>query len=255
MTTVLHISDSSPEKVCNFCHMEGHPQAPDGVNPGGTMTGAPYLRGSGMGNLYEEDGAPWDKNYISQTVFGAVPRGETFTNAENIFAYSHGRPAPVAYDWDKGRPSDTSHYPVMVLDTPFIYQGETALAGGGYRGPDSNAGGYNPPPTLDQPYAFNSYDWGATSDAAVTDMMHHQFSCSKCNNPHALRLPMLMITNCLDIRHNTWDENNSSQQNTFTSSAQNCHCYDDSRATQQQKGGWNKITPWQNENINKTAHP
>jgi len=227
--------------------------------------------------LYEEDGAPGDKAYISQTVFGSVPRGETFSNAENIFDYSHGRPVPVAYDWDKGRPSDTSHYPVMVPDTAFIYQGETALAGGGYRGPDSNAGGYNPPLTLDQPYAFNSYDWGATSDAAVTDMMHHQFSCSKCNNPHALRLPMLMITNCLDIRHNTWDDNNSSQQNTFTASAQidiergkyaayyasaqncpsaqNCHCYDDSRATQQQKGGWNKITPWQNENINKTAHP
>ena len=114
----------------------------------------------------------------------------------------------------------------------------------------ANAGGYDPPLTLGQPYAFNSYDWGATSDADTTDVMYHQFSCSKCHNPHASRLPKLMITNCLDIRHNTWDENNSSQQNTFTSSAQNCHCYDDSRATQQQKGGWNKITPWQNESYN-----
>jgi hypothetical protein len=80
-----------------------------------------------------------------------------------------------------------------------------------------------------------------------------------------------MITNCLDIRHNTWDENKSSQQNTFTASAladvdqgkyaayyasaQNCHRYDDSRSTEQLRGGWNKVTPWKNENINNTAHP
>ncbi len=332
--------DTTEKIRCSNCH-DVHDL---NKTPGDTMIGAPYLRGTWMGNPYEEDGAPWNKTYTSQNVFGAVPRGGTaykesggyfidqnnvkpgtttealyptsgwtvqssaglctlchgtdvdamdqltgenlwlgtnghsnsalggsFTNAANIFDYSHGRPAPVGYDWGRSRPSDQNHYPTQVPDTAYMDQGENFLAGGGYRGPDSNAGGYDPPLTDGQPYAFNSYDWGATSDADTTDAMYHQFSCSKCHNPHASRLPKLMITNCLDIRHNTWDENNSSLQNTFTASAladvdsgkyaanyasaQNCHRYDDSRSTQQLKGGWNKVTPWENENINDTAHP
>ena len=101
--------------------------------------------------------------------------------------------------------------------------------------------------------------------------MYHQFSCSKCHNPHASRLPKLMITNCLDIRHNTWDDANSSSQTKYTAgalstvdsgkkaayyaSAQNCHRFDDSRSTTQLKGGWNKVTPWKNKNIGDVAHP
>jgi hypothetical protein len=62
-----------------------------------------------------------------------------------------------------------------------------------------------------QPYAFQNYNWGATVDGATdltgtTDVQYHKFSCSKCHNPHASRLPRLMITNCLDTSHNTWVE-------------------------------------------------
>ena len=98
--------------------------------------------------------------------------------------------------------------------------------------------------------------------------MFHQFSCSKCHSPHASRLPKLMITNCLDIRHNTWDDSMSSQtkytahadytddgtddnyrsdlnkKSAYYESAQNCHRYDGSRSNDQLKGGWNKVTPW-----------
>jgi predicted CxxxxCH...CXXCH cytochrome family protein len=41
----------------------------------------------------------------------------------------------------------------------------------------------------------------------------HQFSCSKCHNPHASRLPKLMITNCLDTKHNTWDNGGTIDSN------------------------------------------
>lgn len=114
--------------------------------------------------------------------------------------------------------------------------------------------------TIEQAYGFRDYDWGATVDAATVDTMYHQFSCSKCHNPHASRLPKLLITNCLDVRHNTWDENKTSLQNTYTdatltavdrgkygayyAAAQNCHRYDGSRSTETLKGGWNKVSPW-----------
>ncbi len=69
-----------------------------------------------------------------------------------------------------------------------------------------------------------------------------------------------MITNCLDIRHNTWDDNKSSQTRSTASttdngkkpayyaSAQNCHRRDSSRNAANFdadiNGGWNKVTPW-----------
>ena len=319
--------------------------------PGDTMTGMPYLRGTWMTNPYEEDGAPYNKAYTSQSVMGQVPRGGTaydelggyyidqnnvvpgtgngsptaahyptsgwtiqssaglcvlchgdnvdemdqrddatdgnvlwlgtnghsnsalggtFSAAVNVFDYSHGRPTPSSFDWGGGRPRNTTHIPVQVPDMAYLDQGNFGLAGGGYRGTDGNAGGYNPPMvdgfvgSASQPYAFNVYNWGATVDGTTTDQMYHQFSCSKCHNPHASRLPKLLITNCLDIRHNTWDDARSSLQNTFTAaaltavdrgmpaayyaSAQNCHRFDGRRANTTLRGGWNKVTPWAFDN-------
>lgn len=56
-------------------------------------------------------------------------------------------------------------------------------------------------------YAYEEFNWGLdrATGAANADLSYHRFSCSKCHNPHASRLPRLMITNCLDISHNTWD--------------------------------------------------
>ena len=57
-------------------------------------------------------------------------------------------------------------------------------------------------------YAYNEFDWGVNRDtgAGAAEPMYHRFSCSKCHNPHASRLPRLMITNCLDVSHNKWDD-------------------------------------------------
>lgn len=57
-------------------------------------------------------------------------------------------------------------------------------------------------------YAYEEFNWGLdrATGAANADYGYHRFSCSKCHNPHASRLPRLMITNCLDITHNTWDD-------------------------------------------------
>jgi hypothetical protein len=110
------------------------------------------------------------------------------------------------------------------------------------------------------------YDWGGvTIDASATiDENYHQFPCSKCHNPHASRLERLMITNCLDIQHETWSANSgygpipSSGNGTNIASegisaanlgatfpqstaANNCHREGDGKGA---GNGWNNVTPW-----------
>ena len=53
---------------------------------------------------------------------------------------------------------------------------------------------------------YGGYEWGVVQDNSTTEDKFHEFSCSKCHNPHASRLPRLLITNCLDVRNNTWDD-------------------------------------------------
>ena len=105
-----------------------------------------------------------------------------------------------------------------------------------------------------EPYAYEEFNWGLDREtgttAADSEFSYHRFSCSKCHNPHASRLPRLMITNCLDISHNTWDEDYNgstkwttwspravmpysgsdwkgvaNKQLSYATSAQNCHRY------------------------------
>lgn len=110
------------------------------------------------------------------------------------------------------------------------------------------------------PKMIDHDDWGIDADGDLTQSSYHQFSCSKCHNPHASRLPKLMITNCLDTKHNSWDNdyqintaatgsNNYGRSISNWTSAQNCHRLggddpDDDRDTGGVGVGWNKVTPW-----------
>jgi hypothetical protein len=98
--------------------------------------------------------------------------------------------------------------------------------------------------------------------SAATDF--HNFPCSKCHNPHASRLPRLMITNCLDVALNTVDDGLNpsewppptgtatdatygSTQLGYSPTAVNCHRYVDSSDGNAEVGaepGWNSVTPW-----------
>ncbi len=108
----------------------------------------------------------------------------------------------------------------------------------GYR--NGNESQYNYTPSLNPSNTENNEDttpgtnnWGSlTINNTTVNSKYHKFSCSKCHNPHASRLPKLMVTNCLDTKHNTWDDNKSlvaqagiNQNRSFSnwSSAQNCH--------------------------------
>jgi hypothetical protein len=109
-----------------------------------------------------------------------------------------------------------------------------------------------------------------TVDSGTMQDNFHNFPCSKCHNPHASRLPRLMITNCLDVARNTWDiDYNPSlwiptappavkndpdvelghgylaTELAYASTAHNCHRYaNDGNAEGGLEPGWNSVTPW-----------
>ncbi|TLM65617.1 MAG: CxxxxCH/CxxCH domain-containing protein [Deltaproteobacteria bacterium] len=161
------------------------------------------------------------------------------------------------------------------------YQGVTAYANsdwmGGFRSSDYQAtvGSLTTIPVNGRyGYQAANFQWGtqgtgltnldiSTSGTAV-NADYHSFSCSKCHNPHASRLPRLMITNCLDTQNNTWDNQFSTDPNwtatwatdatgmkqlAYTTSAQNCHRRIDANgdgdtADAGEAAGWNTATPW-----------
>ncbi len=164
---------------------------------------------------------------------------------------------------------------------PFMgYQGVTSAQAlnsdwmGGFRSSDyaANANALTTIPVNGRyNYLAGEFNWGTqgtgltqiniTGTAVNAD--YHSFSCSKCHNPHASRLPRLMITNCLDTRNNTWDDqfasdakwsswstdNTGLKQLAYTTSAQNCHRRIDANgdgdtADTGEEAGWNTVTPW-----------
>ncbi|MDH3998515.1 MAG: hypothetical protein OET90_06710, partial [Desulfuromonadales bacterium] len=114
--------------------------------------------------------------------------------------------------------------------------------------------------------------WGITIGPSSTnvDQDFHEFPCSKCHSPHMSALPRLMITNCLDVSHNTWGDNVGGDPSTwagytsmtmtytastlpYASTAANCHRYVKSGDAKQEDNnatggngepGWNLATPW-----------
>lgn len=120
------------------------------------------------------------------------------------------------------------------------------------------------------------FEWGdwlvptdppLTQDNVTVDDHYHQFTCSKCHNPHASRLPRLVVTNCLDVDKNTYDDQIAfdgrqgftndndwaagangpytdlvqapgNRELSYLTTAQNCHRSVDTGT------GWNRVTPW-----------
>ncbi|MDT8441870.1 MAG: CxxxxCH/CxxCH domain-containing protein [Desulfuromonadales bacterium] len=166
---------------------------------------------------------------------------DTGNGTAGSFGPYSGRPqgrAPTA------RSYETAHVP----DMGYFNAADPRYEGHGLRGTGGGTtytASYTPATNpANRAYAFDDFDWGVSVDATGIDTGYHVFSCSKCHNPHASRLPKLMITNCLDVRHNTWDDGFQAQ-NHFTvakgsnnmtdygkraaswDSAQNCHRFNE----------------------------
>jgi predicted CxxxxCH...CXXCH cytochrome family protein len=201
-----------------------------------------------------------DQSWVGTNGHSAAVIGGTNSVAANIFTNSdRGSANPGTGDPD-------------VTNGPMAYQKSNGATGSG-DGPGDTDGGSttrgtrmgssggdvgSPGLTPYAKYTDNNevehrgfFNWGVTVDNATIDPNYHNFSCSKCHNPHASRLPRLMISNCLDTSHNTWDDdngnpsnvsgNNAGTQLSDATTAQNCH----RKATVGGMGsGWNNVTPW-----------
>jgi hypothetical protein len=224
--------------LCEFCHGNG-----DGTWSAAEINGI---------NEFGTSGNAWvGSNGHANAVLGGSGAG-----AANIFRNSDRTASPII----SGR--DGAGNPTMA------YQNAAGDRGYGFRPVNTNGTeGWFLSPAMnlnDRPFGFDFYNWGATVDETTVDTQYHKFSCSKCHNPHASRLPRLMITNCLDTKHNTWDTQagvdtiptvNSSvvtavspenRNTTFSNStsAQNCHRLSDPAQPQAMGTGWNLVTPW-----------
>ncbi|HBT82914.1 MAG TPA: hypothetical protein DEB35_05600 [Desulfuromonas sp.] len=327
---------------------------------GDTVTGTPYLRGSWMGNPYEEDGAPRslyaNTTYFTAFVYnttdvsgaavtrtygwGAVPRGSknqaklggywidqnnvvpmtatttgvgtaaknptaawtvdqfaglcalchgggnaswTLTEVDNIdqvtgeaiWMGTNGHANSVKGGTGSASANDFNVYNARTGVTTYgqvprqHYAGMTEPGDNGSYGFRATEGfGYQPTLSSARGYGYIHDDWVVDDTGATLENQYHKFSCSKCHNPHASRLPKLMITNCLDTVHNTWDNqfqlnpqtgNNLNKELAQWTSAQNCHRYSESNNTTTTVpeyrasrtagaagtgAGWNKVTPW-----------
>lgn len=236
--------------LCFLCHMNGQATTAGKVDNMDQKTGEALWLGT---------------NGHANAVKGGT--GATSPNAFNLFGVRG------ATTWFDNNPP--MNYADFIQDSTTYgcagRQQGTIVAGNGpgescdlgFRG--SLGFGYDPAISPNQNFLWNSYLWGVTVDSSTTDS-YHQFSCSKCHNPHASRLPKLMITNCLDTKHNTWDNqfqlntsggtNNQNTELSQWTSSQNCHRLarinpNPANTSEYRSGssagvgeGWNKATPW-----------
>ena len=156
--------------------------------------------------------------------------------------------------------------PLMAYQNLDYTSSNESEARGGFRAKD-NGYGWGIDPGIKARYTAASFGWSGldlsdnSTGSGTGQLQYHQFSCSKCHNPHASRLPRLMITNCLDTSHNTWDDSIGTPSGTnndgcCTPSADNdgkrpsqwtaalsCLRVGDS-AESDTGAGWNNVTPW-----------
>jgi hypothetical protein len=216
------------------------------------------------------------KNGHSNSALGGTAAGLEVTN---VFSFSDRNPvggAPLEYLGDYGtvagttnsRPGNPAMGYVNAVGIHSVTFETSYFRGDGFR---SNWGfGWeqlytSPDVTPIADFPFQYFDWGVTQDSITVNKGYHAFSCSKCHSPHASRLPKLMITNCLDTKQNTWDDqwagptgnSNSSGSTSPVSddnegmtlsnltSAQNCHRVGDpNQSVREGTGaGWNLVTP------------
>ncbi len=229
--------------LCELCHGSG-----DGA---WTATEINTL------NKFGTDSTDWvGSNGHANAVMGGDGSG-----AANIFTHTDRTTVTPSFGTGNGISSGS---PAMAYN----HIGDNnSTRGYGFRNNTGDSGdGFDlAPPTLNR-YSRADYNWGAIiASSNPTEIGYHKFSCSKCHNPHASRLPRLMITNCLDTKHNDWDDqgapdvdviagtsggsgdsasvDNDGMTYSQATSAQNCHRVGDS--TQGGTGsGWNNVTPW-----------
>jgi hypothetical protein len=243
-TTALGMTATNSSGLCELCHGDGDATweagEVDNLNQFGT---ASTDWNGGYGQI----------NGHSNAVLGGDGRSKV-----NIFDLRGGSASGNYYDaMARGAVADPGDISTTNVSFRNTAASTSDMLGLPVFGTTGQSAGSVPP----------TYAWGATIDAATTQVQYHKFSCSKCHNPHASRLPRLMITNCLDTEHNKWDDSYTVPVTASTATygtveaghtwsnsgtAQNCHRKVGVRSTGEPVGatqgtsgnGWNNVTPW-----------
>jgi cytochrome c553 len=215
-------------------------------------------------NLQWDNTTKVGRNIFNRTVRGSLTADLTNSNKTNVDMglASHGG-SGYSYRSASGGSYGYGWIPREAQTTEL---GTTTGAKYGYRYFAWNNVDYNSGSSRNFTYASGSQKLYVTNTTATTtetahnaQVNYHTFTCSKCHNPHASRLPKLMITNCLDTNHNTWEDKSTftgtalpiapwtGKRHSNWASAQNCHRLDSmavNDSTVTHGNGWNKVTPW-----------
>ena len=230
------------------------------ANSAGLCTVA-ACHGSTLGSINEfgTSGTDWvSGNNSHQAVVLTSPGGPYFN------LYTELRRHPSSGQYTTTASLTTNYYRTAPWMADRQMTNATSGAGGySFRSQDPAGFAMQPQMGSARPYGFGFFNWGVTIDNTTTQNNFHKFSCSKCHNPHASRLPRLLITNCLDTKVNTWEDSyaktgattysteNQSVTITQLTTAQNCHRRRDPSFSKTWTGGpamnadgWNNVSPW-----------
>ena len=213
-------------------------------------------------------GIPYDTLWVGSNGHSNAALGGTAKYGANIFTTNIRNPsgAPTGDQTQYGH-GEFAGTPVMGYEHMIPAGAGGQVYGYGIRSFSGRSGkGWDVLPFVPDQEGYDAFDWGVSQyNASAVDTGYHAFSCSKCHNPHASRLPKLMITNCLDVNHNTWADaymtptagtangggsdtlaaEHASVPVSSAGSAQNCHRYKDRKYGNSTGNGWNVVTPWQ----------
>jgi predicted CxxxxCH...CXXCH cytochrome family protein len=222
------------------------------ANNGNPNTGVTFAQHAGLCTLCHGDGDAVEGETADRDVIQSLWSGHTNT----IAGGSHNGTNNI---FSNSIRNGTGNYATGMWMGAMNSVGYSGSWMHGLRNTDDGTG--IAPPVNGRALAYQGFAWaGMTVDAGSVNASFHNFTCSKCHNPHASRLPKLMITNCLDVRHNTWDSQftgdakwsnwtgytrNNNKELAYASTAQNCHRYADMPAGGAvEEPGWNSVTPW-----------
>ncbi|WP_152609947.1 CxxxxCH/CxxCH domain-containing protein, partial [Geobacter sp. OR-1] len=188
--------------LCTPCH-DPHGVSQNTTKVANPVYGVPLLKGTWLTSPYAEDVAPANTN-----------RSRGGGSRENTLPGAGGGSDPL-YNIDQNTfQADRTHTPSAVPSRTFglfgtsaaTLQTQTAATSGGLcltchnqSAIAPNAGGTAPTWKTTSRIHNTVTGWGSTGTNAGNAV--HSYTCSKCHAPHVSRLPRLMVTNCLDVKH------------------------------------------------------
>ncbi|GAM11440.1 doubled CXXCH motif protein [Geobacter sp. OR-1] len=189
--------------LCTPCH-DPHGVSQNSAKVANPVYGVPLLKGTWLTSPYSEDVAPANTN-----------RSRGGGSRENSLPGVGGGSDPLYYIDQNTFQADRTHLPATVPSRTFglfgtsavTLQTQTAATSGGLcltchsqSAIAPNAGGTAPAWKTRSRVHNSVTGWGSSGTGNAGNVVH-SYTCSKCHAPHISRMPKLLVTNCLDVKH------------------------------------------------------